>query len=53
MSEVPYTPQELIVKEQLKNTGASFCMFRNYILIWHKDYVFSRHIPDMNYFLGG
>lgn len=49
---ITYTPQEMIVKEQLAKTGASFCMCRDYILIWRHDYVYGRHVDDMNAFLG-
>lgn len=47
-----YTPQEMIVKDKCTKAGLSFCMNRDFILIWGNGKVFAKHIDDMNAYLG-
>lgn len=52
-ASITYTPQEMIMKRNMAAVGASFCMCRDYVLIWRHDYTRGAHIDDMNAFLGG
>lgn len=47
-----YTPQELIIKTTCDRAGLSFCLYRDYIIVWGKGKVYSRQVEDMNSFLG-
>lgn len=49
---VPYTPQEMIVKETCAAAGVSFCMYRDFLLIWSGNYAWARKVPNMREFVG-
>lgn len=47
-----YTPQEMIIKDTTSKAGASFAMYKDYVLIYGKNFAYGKHVEDMNKYLG-
>ena len=41
-----YTQQEMIIKDATSKAGASFAMYKDYVLVYGKNFAYGKHVED-------